>query len=178
VPVIFDDDEKILTEAKWGLNAKWSTHPLFNARAESIDIKPSFKKDFEERRCLMIADSFYEWTPKKRPYRVFLKGEAPFAFAAIYSQEGDTRTCAMITTSSNALVSKVHDRMPVILPRSDEFEYLHAEAEDAKEILLPYPADKMDMYEITNLVNNARNDSPDVMKPKTSKGTLFEYMER
>jgi putative SOS response-associated peptidase YedK len=126
----------------------------------------------------MIADSFYEWKqPAKRPYRVFLKGEVPFAFAAIYAQEGDTRTCAMITTSSNELVSKVHDRMPVILPRSFEFEYLHADPENAKGILLPYPADKMDMYEISSLVNNARNDSPDVMKPKTSKGTLLNYMK-
>lgn len=177
VPVIFDDEEHILSEAKWGLTAKWSTHPLFNARAESIDRKPSFKKDFEERRCLMIADSFYEWKqPEKKPFRVFLKHEEPFAFAAIYSQEGDERTCCMITTQSNALISKVHNRMPVILPRSAEREYLHADPNEAKEVLLPYPAEKMEMYEISDLVNNARNDSPEVMKPKTSKGTLLEYM--
>ena len=67
--------------------------------------------------------------------------------------------------------------MPVILPRSAESEYLHADPEDAKEILLPYPAKDMDMYEISNLVNNARNDSPAVMKRKTSKGTLLEFMK-
>jgi putative SOS response-associated peptidase YedK len=82
----------------------------------------------------------------------------------------------MITTKSNELISKVHDRMPVILPQSAEQIYLHGEPEEAKAVLRPYPAGMMDMYEISSLVNNARNEAPDVQKPKTTKGTLFDYM--
>ena len=103
VPAIFNDDGRVLSGAKWGLSASWSSHPLFNARAETIDTKPSFRKDFEERRCLMLADSFYEWKqPEKKPFRLFLKSKEPFAFAGIYAEE-EERTCCMITTLSNVL---------------------------------------------------------------------------
>jgi putative SOS response-associated peptidase YedK len=178
VPVIFDDDQTELSEARWGLSASWQKHLLFNARAESIDRKPSFRKDFEERRCLMLADTFYEWKqPEKRPFRVFLKDNKLFAFAGIYAQESGGRACCMVTTSSNELISKVHNRMPVILPLGQEKNYLEAEPDEAKKMLRPYPADDMGMYEISSKVNSSKNDSPDVMEPKTSKGTLLEYMK-
>jgi len=184
VPVIFNDDEKTLSEAKWGIRARWyeesgAEHLLFNARSESIDKKPSFKKDFELRRCLMLADSFYEWKhPEKRPFRISLKGNEMFAFAGIYADgnDGKARSCCMITTESNELISKVHNRMPVILPLGEEMEWLESEADAAKKILKPYPAEKMDMYELTSKINSSRNDSLDVIEAKTDKGTLVEYM--
>jgi putative SOS response-associated peptidase YedK len=179
VPVIFDDSQDELSEARWGLSASWQHQPLFNARAESIDRKPSFRKDFEERRCLMLADTFYEWKqPEKRPFRVFLKSNLPFAFAGIYAQEEEGRACCMVTTSSNGLIAKIHSRMPVILPAGMEKEYLGAGVEEAKRMLRPYPAESMVMYEISSKVNSARNDSPEVLEPKTSKGTLLEYMDQ
>jgi putative SOS response-associated peptidase YedK len=178
VPVIYDDSQEALSEARWGLESGWLDHPLFNARAETIDRKPSFRKDFEERRCLMLADSFYEWKqPEKQPFRVFLRSEEPFAFAGIHDSGGAGRTCAMITVASNELISRIHDRMPAILPLRHEKEYLEAEPEDAKAMLRPFPAQQMDMYAISDLVNKAANDSPALWKPKSDKGTLLQYMD-
>jgi putative SOS response-associated peptidase YedK len=178
VPVIFDDNSKVLSEAKWGLSASWLNHPLFNARAETIDRKPAFRKDFEQRRCLILADTFYEWKqPEKKPFRLFLKTKEPFAFAGIYAKEDEGRTCAMITTSSNELISQVHNRMPVILPIGHEKEYLKTDPEEAKKMLRPFPAEKMDIYEVSSKVNSARNNTPDVMEPKSTKGTLLDYMK-
>lgn len=172
VPVIFDDDLKTLLSAKWGISAKWSEHPLFNARAESIDRKPSFKEDFGKRRCLILADTFYEWKqPEKRPFRVFMKSDDMFAFAGIYQVE-ELRTCCMVTVGSNPLVSRIHDRMPAILPIKDEKRYLEASPDEAKDMLRPFPAEEMEMYEIASDVNSARNDSPDLWKRKKS---LFDY---
>jgi putative SOS response-associated peptidase YedK len=174
--------------------AHWSgaRHPLFNARAESIDRKPSFRKDFELRRCLMLADSFYEWKhPTKRPFRVFLKGGGMFAFAGIYSEgkaEGpglvagtdeadDIRTCCMITTAANALVSQIHNRMPAILREGSEKGWLKGGQAEAKALLTPYNAPEMDMFEVSMKVNSARNDSKELIERKSDRGTLREFME-
>jgi len=174
VPVIFGDDMDTLALSKWGIEG-WAQHTLFNARAETIDRKPSFRKDFEERRCLMLATTFYEWKqPEKKPFRVFLKGEEPFAFAAIYDPQ---RSCCMVTVPSNELIARIHPRMPAILPMGDERDYLEADPEEAKSMLRPFPPEGMGMYEISSRVNKAENDSPDIWEPKTSRGTLMEYME-
>ncbi len=187
VPVVFNDSPDALTYAKWGMPANWSgaRHPLFNARAESVDLKPSFRKDFELRRCLMLADSFYEWKqPRKIPYRVFLKNEGMFAFAGIYSDGPPVaadeppamiRTCCMITTEANSLISQVHNRMPVILKEGQEREWLEAGPDEAKALLGPYEAEKMDMYEVSSKVNSAANDSKELLSRKTTKGTLLDY---
>ncbi len=172
VPVIFDDDGKTLLSAKWGITSKWSDHPLFNARAETIDEKPSFRKDFEERRCLMVADTFYEWKqPEKRPFRLFLKSKEPFAFAGIYQVE-DNRTCCMVTVEANSLISQIHNRMPAILPIRKEKQYLEAETDEAKAMLKPFPAQEMEMYEIGSDVNSARNNS---LRLWDKKKSLFDY---
>ncbi len=189
VPVVFNDAPDTLSFAKWGMPANWSgaRHPLFNARAESVDKKSSFRKDFELRRCLMLADSFYEWAhPKKTPYRIFLKNSGVFAFAGIYAvpKEGDemkdpeeapARTCCMITTEANNQIARIHNRMPVILDRGTEKDYLKADPGEVKAFLSPYPADEMDMYEVSPKVNSARNDSKDLLEKKTTKGTLLDY---
>ncbi len=177
VPLVFNDSPEALVLAKWGIPAGWSgaSHPLFNARVETIDRKPSFRKDFELRRCLMLADSFYEWDPGKRPFRISLKGGEPFAFAAIYADDG-RRSCCMITCASNELVSNVHHRMPVLLPKGREKEWMAMAAEDAKGLLKPYPAAEMEMQELTARINSSKTDSPEVVEPKTGKGTLLQYM--
>jgi putative SOS response-associated peptidase YedK len=177
VPVVFSDHDRELGTASWGIPA-WpgAKHPLFNARAESIAIKPSFKKDFEARRCLMLADSFYEWKqPEKKPFRILLKDKLPFAFAGIFHESEEGRSCCMITTSSNSLISQVHDRMPVILHKEDEENWLHEGPDSVKQLLAPYEADLMEMYEISSLVNSAANDSPDVILPKSEGGALSKY---
>ena len=82
----------------------------------------------------------------------------------------------MVTTSSNPLVSKVHGRMPVILRKPDERKYLESDPDEAKALLQPYPEHKMELYEVSRKVNSSKGDSPDLVDPKQSKGTLLEFM--
>jgi len=193
IAVVCNDSSNSITFASWGLIPHWAKEEkmgskLGNARAESVDKKPAFKKPFESKRCLIIADSFYEWKkPAKTPYRIMLKNERLFAFAGIYddwrkTEEGggefNVRTCSIITTEPNALVKEIHDRMPVILKREDEKKYLDASVEEAKGMLAPYPAERMRMYEVSRKVNSSKFDSPDLIEPvkKTKKGTLEEFV--
>ena len=165
---------------RWGLIPHWAKdakigNRLINARAETIVEKPSFKSSFEKHRCLVLADSFYEWDKKSAkhvPYRIILQGGKPFAFAGIYdywrSVKGELiKSFAIITTQSNDLLSKIHDRMPVILSKEDEARWLDSalELKNAKELLKEYPSNEMEMYPVSTLVNNPRNDMADVLKP-------------
>jgi putative SOS response-associated peptidase YedK len=175
VPVIFNDYSDTLAFARWGIEG-WHQHPLFNARGESVDEKPIFKKAFESSRCLLAADAFYEWMkPSKRPFRIFLKSEEPFLFAGIFEEGESQRRCCMITCRSNDLVGKIHNRMPVILPAGLENEYLDASVKEAKQMLMPFPAEKMDMYEIGKAINSSKSDSADLIKKHETK-TLQDFM--
>lgn len=183
VPVVCNDSPKILTQAVWGIPTHWKPEPgmekaLYNARAETIDTKPSFKKHFVENRCLMLASWFYEWRKKDtQPFKISLKGGKLFAFAGIYaSNKEGGRTVCMITTSTNELVSQVHNRMPVILPQISEKAWLSMTPEEAKALLKPFPAESMEMSEIAKSINSSRKEGPDVVKPKEEKGSLLDYM--
>jgi putative SOS response-associated peptidase YedK len=129
-----------------------------------------------QRRCLVLADSFYEWKKtemkQKTPYRFQLKMGEPFAFAGIWEENEDEdgqmlRTFAIITTDSNALVAQVHNRMPVILAREAEKAWLdiNATRDYVLSLLVPYPAKNMRMYEISPRVNRATEDTPDIIEP-------------
>jgi len=169
VPVIFNDSPKTLSSATWGIPAHWGKEAhklLLNARAETIDLKPSFKNGFAKRRCLMLADAFYEWKqPEKRPFMLSLKGGAAFAFAGIYAQENDGRACCMITTAPNALVAKIHGRMPAILPVGREREWLLSDTESAISLLNAFPAGGMEMAEISPRINSSKSDSAALVEP-------------
>ena len=180
VPVVYNDSPKMLSTAVWGIPTHWKgvdEKLLLNARGETIDQKPSFKKDFQLNRCLMLADSFYEWKkPEKRPFRISLK-KGMFAFAAIYSKGKDgERSCCMITTGTNELVSQIHDRMPAILPLKREKDWLSLAPEEAKTLIKPFPAGEMEMVEISRKINSSKIDNPGVVEPKSSKESLLEYM--
>ena len=146
---------------------------MINAKAETIAEKPAYKGCLKHKRCLILADSFYEWKKTKdgkRPYRIFLKNEEPFAFAGIWDlwEKGESAlvSCSIITTGANALVKNIHDRMPVILPPEDEARWLQAEdLETALSLLKPFEAKKMDAYEISAQVNSPRNDTASILEP-------------
>lgn len=160
---------------------------LINARAETIDQKKIFKDAFEFHRCLIIADGFYEWhnpkneemiksneqglinadlsSAKKVPYRFELSDSSLFAFAGIYSWNRNELTCSIITTNANSIVSKTHDRMPVILHKSDEARYLSQSYDIAKKMLLPYDSTLMRSYALSTLVNSVKNDSAEILRP-------------
>ena len=158
--VIRRDDKNILTTFLWGLIPSWSKDDsigakLINARAETINEKPSFKSALQSRRCLIIADGFYEWKndgKKKIPYCFYLKSENPFGFAGLYEswlspEKKQVDTCTIITTEANEVVRPIHARMPVIIPKEQEKIWLKNDMADMPSLLAvlkPYPAEQME----------------------------------
>jgi putative SOS response-associated peptidase YedK len=147
-----------LSAFRWGLVPSWAKDPvvgkrMFNARAETLSEKPSFRNIFKKQRCLIIADGFYEWekTAKKRISNYYrLKSGAPFSMAGLYdlNRRGgqDLRTCTIITTSPNDLIRPVHDRMPAIVSRQEHAIWLDPAISDPElllPLLRPYPAEFM-----------------------------------
>jgi putative SOS response-associated peptidase YedK len=182
VPVIRNTNPHQIELVHWGIVPVWDKtgkKTIINARKDSLD-KPTFKKSFYERRCLVLADSFYEWLTVpgqrvKRPFRFLLKSEQPFAFAGIWKgqedEEGNETHCAIITTDPNGTVAKVHNRMPAILMPGAEAEWLNLDTtpEQALELIQPYPDNEMQSYEVSTLINSPANNTPDVFKPPNSQ---------
>ena len=179
LPVVILDQERQLALFRWGLIPFWADDPsignrLINARAETIAQKPSFRDAFKKRRCLVPADSFYEWQKTdsgKQPTRIMLRSEEPFAFAGLWehwkSPEGqEIYSYTIITTSPNELVAPVHNRMPVVLPRDGEGAWLDPQTHpaDLHELLQPFDATKMQLYPVTTLINSPSNNSPEVLQ--------------
>ena len=154
---------------QWGLIPSWSKEAkgIINARVETIEDKPSFKESFERRRCLILADGFYEWERSgktSQPYYFQMKDGAPFAFAGIWDRwrSGDRSitSCAIITTTANELLAEIHTRMPVILrPESyDLWLNENSRAADLKDLLVPFPATEMTSHPVGYDVNDVKND--------------------
>lgn len=170
-----------ITLASWGIIPAWlkdakGTKCLINARAETLSIKPSFRRAAEQRRCLVIADGFYEWAqvPGKKvklPFRITLKNAAPFAMAGIYEVIKETSgkehlEFAIITVQANTLMAKLHTRMPAMLLPEDEARWLNPDIslKEAISLLKPYPAPKMRAYPVSSLVNNPKNEGPQLIE--------------
>jgi putative SOS response-associated peptidase YedK len=164
LPVLTNETPGQLSFFRWGLIPFWAKDmsigsKLINARAETILEKPSFKQSFKRRRCLVPADSFYEWKAnltgkKKTPYRIFLKNQPIFSMAGLWDQwkspAGETiRSFSIITTSPNEMMAGIHNRMPVILPTKFERYWLEATNEkDLLELFQPFPANEMDYVKV------------------------------
>jgi len=157
---------------RWGLVPRWAKDPAIgarmnNARAETVAEKPSFRDAYRKRRCLIPASGFYEWKPEsggKQPYYIYpAKGEL-FAFAGLWEQWHELRTCAVITTEANAKMSAIHERMPVIVPRSEYANWLAG----AGDLLHPCPDSAIDICRVSRAVNNARNEGPALVEPEDS----------
>ncbi|MDH5561605.1 MAG: SOS response-associated peptidase [Deltaproteobacteria bacterium] len=181
IPVIADFRRERVSFFRWGLIPYWAKDPkigsrMINARAETLEEKPSFRTPFKQRRCLILADGFYEWKKEKErktPYRVCLKSKKPFAFAGLWDQwrANDGRllySCVIITTAPNELVRPIHDRMPAILRPEDYPVWLGesgVNTAELKDCLKPYDDDLMMAYRVSPLLNNPRNDRPDLIEP-------------
>ena len=166
---------------RWGLIPSWAKDAaigdrMINARAETVAEKPSFRRALQKRRCLVLADGFYEWQKegkKKTPLYIALKSREPFGFAGLWetwqSPAGETiRSCTIITTTPNTLMESIHNRMPVMLPREAEALWLDRTVEDPQvllPLLAPYPAKAMEAYAVSPLVNSPRNDTPVCIEP-------------
>jgi putative SOS response-associated peptidase YedK len=165
-----------LTWRRWGLVPAWSKDPaignrLINARAETAAEKPAFRTAFRRRRCLIVADGFYEWQragKRKQPYFIRFQDDRPFAFAGLWeSWEGAdysaVESCAILTTAANELMRPIHDRMPVLLAPADYARWLDpavARPESLMPLLRPYSGDEMRSHPVSPLVNNPANDDP------------------
>ena len=162
-------ERRALSLLDWGLVPSWSKEAigLINARAETLEEKPSFSESFQRRRCLIPADGFYEWKKQgklRQPYFFQLKDETPFAFAGIWDEwrrDGVSITsCAIITTTPNELLASIHDRMPVILHPEAHDEWLDARTlpSELTGMLSPFPASAMKSYPVGSDVNQAKID--------------------
>jgi putative SOS response-associated peptidase YedK len=190
MPAICSDAPDRVQLLIWGLIPSWTRslddantirYKTFNARAESIDSRPSFSKPFKSRRCLVPVKGFYEWqhfADKKIPWYIYHSGEEIFSIAGIFDKWVETSTgeifstFSLITTDANDLMAVIHNskkRMPVILDRSDELKWisLTTSPEDALSLLKPCPSDLLKAHTVSNLVNNknANRNTPEVIRP-------------
>jgi putative SOS response-associated peptidase YedK len=161
---------------RWGLLPPWTKElstGQTNARAETIAGRPSFRSAFRERRCLIIADGFYEWNRNrgtKSPYHIRRKDGLPFAFAGIWERWANAgqplETCAVVTTASNDFMLRLHDRMPVILPSGDYDAWLGGDDSDALQHLLrTRETPELEMIPVSTWVNSARHDDERCLQP-------------
>ena len=181
VLAVTNDEGRQPAYLRWGLIPSWAKsasvgNRLINARAETVAERPSFRTALASRRCLVIADGFYEWQRvgnARRPMRIVMTSGEPFAFAGLWDSWRDpagdiVRSCTIITTEPNELLRPIHNRMPVILPRELESFWLDDEVQDPftlGDILSPYPAEAMQAYAVSSLVNRPSNESPEVAIP-------------
>ena len=175
------EGQREAAEFRWGLIPGWAKDmsigfKMINARSETIREKPSYKKAFQKRPCLILASGFYEWqkTPTgKQPVYFHLKHRDVFGFAGLWekwrSPEGSlVESCTIITTSANELVAATHERMPVILPQAAHSIWLDTDERRGDlrfDLLRPFPAGEMDSYKVSTLVNSPKNDSPELIRP-------------
>ena len=160
---------------RWGLIPPWANDPqigsrMINARSETAPEKPSFRRAFRERRCLIPADGFYEWqrtNGAKQPFYIHMEDGRPFAFAGLWESwgrgnEGEIRTCTILTTGANAVVGEIHERMPVIVAPDAYDVWLDpsSERDELTGLLAPYPEDEMEAYPVSRFVNSPSNNDP------------------
>jgi putative SOS response-associated peptidase YedK len=182
MPVVtFADGKRCLETMRWGLIPSWAKdmklgHPTFNARADAVDKTPMFRGAWRAgRRCLVIADAYYEWRARdKQPFAIALGNRGPMTFAGLWDtwrrpDDGAlTKSFTIITTEANELIAPVHHRMPVILSPEAWPAWLGETAatpQALKALLVPYPSAQMTYWPVDRKVGNVKNDSPDLLEP-------------
>lgn len=165
---------------RWGLVPWFARDPksgprAINARAETLATNRTFRDAFARRRCLVVADGFYEWPRSgsaREPWFIRLRSRRPFVFAAVWDRWKPPSgtpllSCAIVTCGANGVVAPIHDRMPVIVPTAARATWLgrDASAVELGALLRPYPEDAMEAYAVAKLVNAPRNDGPECIRP-------------
>ncbi len=169
----------------WGLIPSWAKDPaignrLINARGETLAEKPAFRGGYKHKRCLILADGFYEWkaqpgTKTKIPHFIHLKTGKPFAFAGLWDEwhaadGSQVRSCTIVTTTPNKLMAVIHNRMPVILSADDYPAWLDTAdrtADSLNHLIKPFAAEQMEAYPVSTLVNSPANDKAECVLPVT-----------
>ncbi|MDA8352658.1 MAG: SOS response-associated peptidase [Firmicutes bacterium] len=180
--LVAEQGKRRLVSMRWGLIPRWAKDPsignrLINARSETLTQKPAFRRSFQRQRCLVPADSFFEWrkneTGKKEPLRVMLEGGELFGFAGLWDQwtdpQGETvHSFTIITTRPNEKMERIHHRMPAILHHAEENLWLDPEIRDPailQPVLDPIASEDLQIYPVSNIVNSPQNDGPDCIRP-------------
>jgi putative SOS response-associated peptidase YedK len=181
VVAIVNDGSRHLEMLRWGLIPTWAKEEsvgsrMINARAETLAEKSSFKRLLHNRRCVIVADGFYEWakepgTKSKTPMYITLKDHEPFAFAGLWdswrtASGQQLRTCTVITTEPNALMASIHNRMPALLLQDALTTWLDPGVQDEqvlRRLLNPYPTELMVARPVSRLVNDPRHDSAELI---------------
>jgi len=171
------EDREVLP-AKWGLINAWAKDARraamqINARAETLETRPAYRKAFEKRRCIVPADGFFEWTgpkEKRQPFWFHRPDGGLLYFAGLYEswqpKPGEwQRTFTIVTTNANELLARVHDRMPVIVAREDIDDWIGpgVALSRVRELLAPPPADVLVARRVSDRVNSVRYDAPDLL---------------
>lgn len=173
--------KRYATYLRWGLLPSWAKDPqlsykMINARAETADQKPTYRNALRLRRCLIPATGFYEWCQVdalKTPYFIRLLSSAPMALAGLWEEwqapKGETiRSFTVLTTAANHLVSSIHNRMPVVIPKCSINTWLDHSNYDLPQLMnmmQPYPAEDMEAYPVSTIVNSPINDRPECIRP-------------
>jgi len=172
VPVVADFGRGLeLTTIIWGLlpNRSNDGKRFINARAETIESTASFSESFRKRRCLILADGFFEWKRSlgsKQPHYIQMNDESAFAFAGIWDTSRTSRACAIITTTANETLKPIHERMPVILRPESYRVWLDPQTPPAvlRELLMPFPAATLSSHPVSRQVNSVQNDRPELIQ--------------
>jgi putative SOS response-associated peptidase YedK len=196
VAAVRDGESRTVELYRWGLIPSWAKDPsigsrMINARSETILEKPTFKAAMTRRRCLILADGFFEWlrpggkAGRSQPYYFKLADGKPFAFAGLWDlwtppDGSELPTCTIITTAANERVGKIHERMPVILDAAAMWAWLDPSARpvDLLALLKPYPAEKMTDYPVSPALNSPNVDSPECILPLKKPGADETTPER
>lgn len=175
LPVVERHSPNSLNMREWGV-LLYDQYFTINARTDKLETNRIWKKSVQERRVIIPANYFYEWKREgknKQPYLFRLKNNELFGFAGFLvdfkNKEGEERTgFVLLTTEANEIMRPIHDRLPCILKKEDEDEWLNpdtVELEHLMKFLDPYPSDEMEMFAVSSLVNSPANNNPDIIKP-------------
>ncbi|MCK6481406.1 MAG: SOS response-associated peptidase [Planctomycetaceae bacterium] len=181
VAVITNEGGRRLRHMRWGLIPRWAKDPaignrLINARAETLAEKPSFRDAYRKRRCLIVADGFYEWRKvggRKEPVWIHPVDGGVLTFAGLWETwkgpDGATvESCTIVTTEANALIGTFHHRMPVILPEEARDRWLDPaprEPSELADLLVPFPPERLALRTVTTRVNSPAREGPDLLDP-------------
>ena len=187
--VVTNEAPETIDLYEWGLVPHWADDPgaihrPINARAETLANKPMFRDALDRRRALVLVDGYYEWLERrddtKQPYRIARQDGEPFALAGLWErwENGSVHeTVTIVTTAANDRIRPIHDRMPVVLPRDREDEWL--DRGNAGSVLGPYPLDGLTAYPVSTAVNDPANDDPTIVDPidpdRTGQTGLDEF---